>query len=59
MYRLNLSIFSFWEYSGNIYIPSLAEILVSVTLVSVGVVAFGVISKFFPIFSDEHGTEAH
>ena len=59
MYRLNLSIFSFWQYSGNIYIPSLAEILVSVTLVSVGVVAFGVISKFFPIFSDEHGTEAH
>ena len=34
MYRLNIAIFSFWDYTGQVYIPSLAEIAVTLTLVT-------------------------
>ena len=54
MYRLNIAIFSFWDYTGQVYIPSLAEIAVTLTLVTAGVVAFGLIAKYFPIFEDGH-----
>jgi Ni/Fe-hydrogenase subunit HybB-like protein len=57
MYRLNMAITSFWMYTGNIYIPSLAEILVTLTLVTGGVVAFGVIARLFPVFLKEE--QAH
>jgi Ni/Fe-hydrogenase subunit HybB-like protein len=57
LYRLNMSIFSFWMYTGNAYVPSLGEFLITATLVSVGVVAFGLIAKHFPVFV-EHG-KAH
>jgi Ni/Fe-hydrogenase subunit HybB-like protein len=52
MYRLNLAIFSFWTYTGNHYLPSAAEILVTLTLVTGGVAAFAVIAKLFPVFGD-------
>ena len=55
-YRLNMSVFSFWMYTGNYYVPSLIEFLVTFTLVSGGVAAFAVISKLFPIFQSD---EAH
>ncbi len=59
LYRMNMAIFSFWNYTGNVYIPSLVEVLVTLTLVSAGVVAFGLIAKFFPVFSAEHQGNAH
>ena len=57
LYRLNLAIFSFWMYTGNHYVPSLPEFLVTLTLLSAGVVAFGVIARYFPVFDTEkaHG----
>jgi Ni/Fe-hydrogenase subunit HybB-like protein len=54
MYRMNIAIFSFWDYTGQVYVPSLAEIAVTLTLVTGGVVAFGLIAKYFPVFEDEH-----
>jgi Ni/Fe-hydrogenase subunit HybB-like protein len=60
MNRLNTVLLSWWNYTngGPIYVPSLAEVTGSVFLLSVGVVAFGLISKYFPIFEDEHATAA-
>jgi len=56
MNRLNTSLFGWWNYTngGPIYIPSLGEITITVTLVSVGVVAFGLIAKFFQLFERGH-----
>lgn len=53
MYRMNMAITSFWMYTGNIYIPSLVEVLVTLTLVTGGIVAFGVIARIFPVFLNE------
>jgi Ni/Fe-hydrogenase subunit HybB-like protein len=51
--RFNVGMIGMWAYTGPTYIPSIAEILVSVSVVAVGVVAFGLIAKFFPVFSSE------
>jgi Ni/Fe-hydrogenase subunit HybB-like protein len=60
MNRLNTVLLGWWNYTngGPIYVPSLAEITGSIFLISVGVVAFGLISKYFPIFEDGHGATA-
>lgn len=55
--RFNVSMIGLWAYTGPTYIPTIAEIMVSLSLVLGGVVAFGVIAKFFPVFSEE-GQEA-
>ncbi len=53
--RFNVGMIGMWAYTGPTYIPSFAEILVSLSVVAAGVVAFGVIAKFLPVFgSDEH-----
>ncbi len=54
MNRLNVSYISLLPATGNIYAPSWMEILVSVTLVTFGVLAFGLIAKYFPVFEEEH-----
>ncbi len=56
MNRIDTMLLSWWNYSsgGPIYLPTLSEVTISVFLVSIGVVAFGVIAKNFPIF-EEHG----
>ena len=42
------------------YIPTLPEISVSVGIFSAGIMAFGLIAKYFPLFEDEHEvTEEH
>jgi Ni/Fe-hydrogenase subunit HybB-like protein len=53
MYRLNMAVFSFWMYTGNYYVPSLIEVLVTLTLVTGGVAIFGIIAKYFPVFPKE------
>ncbi|MGE5265203.1 MAG: NrfD/PsrC family molybdoenzyme membrane anchor subunit [Acidobacteriota bacterium] len=58
--RLNTTLFSWWSYTsgGPVYIPTLAEIVGSVALVSIGVVAFGLIAKNFPVFTHEQHAQA-
>jgi Ni/Fe-hydrogenase subunit HybB-like protein len=58
--RLNTTLFSWWSYTsgGPVYIPTLSEIVGSVALVSIGVVAFGLIAKNFPVFTHEQHAQA-
>jgi Ni/Fe-hydrogenase subunit HybB-like protein len=54
--RLNTSLLGWWAYAngGPIYIPSVGEITVSLSLVALGVVAFGLAAKFLPVFTAQH-----
>jgi Ni/Fe-hydrogenase subunit HybB-like protein len=51
--RLNVSLIGLWPYTGRIYFPSWMEIVVTFTLVSIGVIAFGLAAKYLPVFPDE------
>jgi Ni/Fe-hydrogenase subunit HybB-like protein len=57
--RLNVSLIGLWPYTGTIYFPSWMEIVVTVTLVSFGVIAFGLAAKYLPIFPDESTSTSH
>ena len=48
--RLNVSIIGLLPYTGNIYFPSWMEIVVTVTLISLGVIAFALAAKSLPVF---------
>jgi Ni/Fe-hydrogenase subunit HybB-like protein len=57
--RLNVSLTGLWPYTGYIYLPSWMEIIVTLTLVSFGVIAFGLAVKYLPVFPDESEQPAH
>jgi Ni/Fe-hydrogenase subunit HybB-like protein len=41
------------------YFPTLPEVLVSVGIFSAGIMAFGLLAKYFPVFEDEGHVPAH
>ncbi len=47
-------------FMGNVkYFPTLPEVAVSIGIFSAGILAFGLIAKYFPVFEDEgHATHA-
>ncbi len=49
--RLNTTVLGWWSYTsgGPIYVPTLGEVIGTVSLVGIGVVAFGLIAKNFPV----------
>jgi Ni/Fe-hydrogenase subunit HybB-like protein len=51
--RLNVSIIGLWSYTGNVYFPSWMEFVVTITLVSLGVIAFGLAARYLPVFDGE------
>jgi Ni/Fe-hydrogenase subunit HybB-like protein len=51
--RFNVGIIGLLPYSGNIYSPSWMEVVVTVTLVSLGVIVFGLAAKYLPVFPEE------
>jgi Ni/Fe-hydrogenase subunit HybB-like protein len=55
--RLNVSMIGLYPYTGVIYTPSWMEIVVSVTIISLGVLAFGAAARYLPVFPEEaaHG----
>lgn len=57
--RLNTTVLGWWTYTsgGPIYVPTLSELIGTVSLISIGVVAFGLIAKNFPVF--EHAQPVH
>lgn len=57
--RLNTALLGWWAYAGPgpIYIPSPGELTITFTLLSAGVVAFGLAAKFLPVFPK--GEHAH
>ncbi len=57
--RLNVSMVGIWPYAGYVYFPSWMEITVTVTLISFGVIAFGLAVKYLPIFPEEGEHAAH
>jgi Ni/Fe-hydrogenase subunit HybB-like protein len=56
--RLNVSLVGMWPYTGRIYFPSWMEIMVTITLVTIGVIAFGLAAKYLPVFPEEGEHEA-
>jgi len=57
--RLNVGIIGLLPYAGNIYSPLWMEIVVTITLVSAGVIAFGLAAKYLPVFPEEGEHAAH
>jgi Ni/Fe-hydrogenase subunit HybB-like protein len=56
--RFDISLFALNHLGGQSYIPNLLELAVSFGIISGGVLAFGVVAKFFPLFeSGEHLAE--
>ncbi len=41
------------------YVPSIPEVALSAGIFSAGILAFGLIAKYFPVFEDEHHTASH
>lgn len=58
--RLNTSLLGWWAYAsgGAVYVPSLSEITITLSLVAAGVVAFGLAAKYLPVFPNEHRAPA-
>jgi Ni/Fe-hydrogenase subunit HybB-like protein len=57
--RLNVSMIGLWPYTGSIYFPSWMEIVVTITLVSFGIIAFGMAAKYLPVFPDGSTPASH
>jgi Ni/Fe-hydrogenase subunit HybB-like protein len=51
--RLNVGIIGLLPYTGNIYSPSWMEVVVTLTLVGFGVIAFGLAARYLPVFPEE------
>jgi Ni/Fe-hydrogenase subunit HybB-like protein len=58
MNRLNVSVTGMERAAGTRYVPSWMELAVSVGLVGMGFVAFGLAVKYLPIFPDEAERQA-
>lgn len=57
--RLNVSWIGLLSYTGNIYSPSWMELMVTVTLLGFGVLAFYLAAKYLPVFPEKGTREAH
>jgi len=57
--RINVGIIGLLPYTGNIYVPSWMEFVVTLTLISVGVIAFGLAAKYLPVFPEEGEHASH
>ncbi len=55
--RLNVTLTSLEQYYGRMYFPSVGEILITVSVVTFGFVAFGLAVKYLNIFDHEAGHE--
>lgn len=57
MNRLDTALLGWWAYAGSgpFYIPSIGELTITLSLVAIEVVGFGLAAKFLPVFSQEEG----
>lgn len=55
--RLNVSWIGLLPYTGPIYSPSWMEIMISITLISLGVLVFGLAAKYLPVFPEENSSK--
>jgi Ni/Fe-hydrogenase subunit HybB-like protein len=56
--RLNVSVIGLLPYTGAIYTPSLMEIALPISLITLGVTAFGLAARYLPVFVEEHAVAA-
>lgn len=54
--RFNVSWFAVGRLTDVSYAPSIVEMSVSVAIFSAGIMAFGLLAKYFPVFEAEHHT---
>jgi len=52
--RMNVSVTGMESGSGASYLPSWMEVFITMAIVSLGFVAFTLIGKYFPVFSEVH-----
>ncbi len=52
--RLNVSWIGLLPYTGNIYFPSWMELVITFSLVTAGVIVFGLAARFLPVFEEPH-----
>ena len=52
--RFNVSLIGLLPYTGNIYRPTWMEVVVTLSLVTAGVLAFWLAARFLPVFHEEH-----
>lgn len=57
--RLNISWIGLLSYTGNIYSPSWMELVVTVTILGFGVLAFYLAAEYLPVFSEEDAHQTH
>lgn len=50
--RLNVGLFGMFAYTGPVYIPSWMELTITITLVTAGILAFGLAAKYLPVFPE-------
>ncbi|HUL45028.1 MAG TPA: Ni/Fe-hydrogenase cytochrome b subunit [Bacteroidota bacterium] len=58
MNRMNISITAMQRWTGTSYFPSWMEIAVTLSIVTVGFIAFSMAAKYLPIFGEETGHPA-
>lgn len=58
MNRMNVSITGMERSSGQIYVPALTEIAITLSVVGVGFLIFALAVKFLPVFPDQEMKEA-
>jgi Ni/Fe-hydrogenase subunit HybB-like protein len=51
--RVDVNIIGLFPYTGNIYVPTWMEFMVTITLTSFGVIAFALAARYLPVFSKE------
>ncbi len=58
--RLNTALLGWWAYAGTgpVYVPSPGELTVTLSLVTAGVVGFGLAARFLPVFTREEHVHA-
>ncbi|HEX9114597.1 MAG TPA: Ni/Fe-hydrogenase cytochrome b subunit [Anaerolineae bacterium] len=55
--RLNVSVFGMWSYTGPVYFPAWSEIVLTLGMLSVGVVLFAIAARLLPVFPKQHEPE--
>jgi Ni/Fe-hydrogenase subunit HybB-like protein len=58
LHRLNVAWFGMLPAAGVFYVPSWQELAITVGLVSVGVIVFGLVARYMPLFHyEEHAAQ--
>ncbi len=57
--RLNVAIFGMMDYAGPVYMPTVPEVSVTISLVSLGVAGFALAARYLNVFDDHEDEGGH